>query len=248
VATAREYAVSFLYSEWDRAAGLREVDTDQALPEREGRVTGVLRALAAVGLLDADEAESWRLRLSDPDVRRPEPSDRTREVADELLQELLQAVPEDDDGRGEALLRFDGALQALHAVGIAAMEWYDRRNRRMGWPTADEARERNAGGTQSELRAVIAGPPDAVDGVLVMCALCFADGVSVLLRLEDGEDAFRRDPFAFELSDDVGTSYWLASGGGGATDVRLTFATPAPVEARWLELRGEGSRPIRISL
>jgi hypothetical protein len=248
VATAREYAVSFLYSELDRAASLYEVDTDQAWPERGGRVTGVLRALERVGLLDADEAESWRRRLADPDVRRPEPSESTRAVADELLQDLLEAMPEDDDGRGEDLLRFDGALGALHAVGIEPMEWYDRRNRRMGWPTADEARERNAGGTQSELRAVIAGPPDAVDGVLVMCALCFADGVSVLLRLEDGDDAFRQDPFAFELSDDVGTSYWLASGGGGGAEVRLTFATPAPAEARWLELRREGSRPIRISL
>jgi hypothetical protein len=248
VATAREYAVSFLYSELDRAAALREVDTDEAGPEREGRVTGVLRALGTVGLLDADEAESWRRRLADPDVSRPEPSDSIRAVADELLQDLLEAVPEDDEAGGETLLRFDAALEALHAVGIAAIEWSDRRARRMGWPTADEASERSAGGTQSELRAVIAGPRDAVDGVLVMCALCFADGVSVLLRLEDGDDAFMRDQFAFELSDDVGTSYWLAGGGGGATELRLTFATPAPVEARWLELRREGSRPIRISL
>jgi hypothetical protein len=65
----------------------------------------VLGALRAVGLLDADEAEAWRLRLTGPGVERPAPSDRTREAADELLHGLLEAVPVDDDRTGPPTLR-----------------------------------------------------------------------------------------------------------------------------------------------
>ena len=222
--------------------------SEEALPEREGRLAGVLGALRAVGLLDADEAEAWRLRLTGPGVERPAPSDTTRQAADELLHELLDAVPEDNGGRGEEFMRFEGALGALQAVGAASREWYDRRARRMGWPTAAEVEELNAGGTQKDLRAVLAGPAEAVDGVRVLCALRFDDGVTVLLRLESRGDPFEDDPFDFELFDDVGTSYLSSGGGGGAREVRISYSTPAPADARWLELRREGSRPIRIPL
>ena len=58
VATARERAVSFLYGELERVATRDDPDdhSEEALPEREGRLAGVLGALRAVGLLDADEA------------------------------------------------------------------------------------------------------------------------------------------------------------------------------------------------
>jgi hypothetical protein len=85
----------------------------EALPEREGRVEGVLGALRAVGLLDADEAEAWRLRLTGPGVERPAPSDKARQAAAQLLQELLEAVPAEDEGRGDDFMRFEGALDAL---------------------------------------------------------------------------------------------------------------------------------------
>ena len=222
--------------------------SEEALPEREGRLAGVLGALRAVRLLDADEAEAWRLRLTGPGVERPAPSDTTRQAADGLLHELLDAVPEDNGGRGEEFMRFEGALGALQAVGAASREWYDRRARRMGWPTAAEVEEVNAGGTQKDLRAVLAGPAEAVDGVRVLCALRFDDGVTVLLRLESRGDPFEDDPFDFELFDDVGTSYLSSGGGGGAREVRISYSTPAPADARWLELRREGSRPIRIPL
>jgi hypothetical protein len=248
VATARERAVSFLYAELKRVATLRDEDPDEARPEREGRVAGVLGALRAVGLLDADEAEAWRLRIAGPGVERPAPSERTREAAGELLQALLEAVPLEDERSGDDVFRFEGAMIALQAVGAASGEWYDRLARRMGWPAADERGEPNVGGTQKELRAVLAGPAEAVDGVRVLCALLFDDGVSVLLRFENGVDPFEDDPFDFELFDDVGTSYWPAGGGGGAQEIRIVYGTPAPAGATWLELRRAGSRPIRLSL
>jgi hypothetical protein len=249
VATARERAVSFLYAELERVATRCDDEyPGEARPEREGRVAGVLGALRAVGLLDADEAEAWRLRLAGPGVERPAPSERTREAAGELLQGLLGAVPEDDGGRGDDFIRFKGALFALQAVGAASGVWWERLARRMGWAPADEVRERNVGGTQKELRGVLAGPDDAVDGVRVVCALRFDDGVSVLLRFEDGVDPLQDDPFGFELSDDVGTTYSPKGGGGGRLDVTIWYGTPAPADAGWLELRREGARPIRIPL
>jgi hypothetical protein len=248
VATARERAVSFLYAELERVATLREEDPDEAGPERAGRVAGVLGALRAVGLLDADEAEAWRLRMAGPGMERPAPSERTREAAGELLQALLEAVPVDDDSRGDDFFRFEGALFALQAVGAASGVWWERLARRMGWPTADEVRELNAGGTQKELRAVLAGPAEAVDGVRVLCALLFDDGVTVLLRVDGRVDPFEDDRFDFELFDDVGTSYSPAGGGGGAEEIRILYGTPVPAGATWLELRRAGSRPIRISL
>jgi hypothetical protein len=243
VATARERAVSFLYAELKRVGRL----PDEARPERAGRVTGVLGALRAVGLLDADEARAWRLRFAGPGVERPAPSEKTREAAGELLQQLLEAVPVDDGAGGDDFFRFEGALFALQSVGAASSGWWERLARRMGWPTAEEVGELNVGGTQKELRAVLAGPNEAVDGVRVLCALRFDDGVSVLLRVDDGVDPIEDDPFDFELSDDVGTSYSLG-GGGGAKDIRIVYRTPAPADATWLELSRPGSRPIRISL
>jgi len=248
VATARERAVSFLHAELERVATCGDDDAGEAWPERAGRVAGVLGALQAVGLLGADEVEAWRLRLTGLGVKRPTPSERTRRAADELLHDLLEAMPIDDGGRGDHAMRFEGAVGALRAVGAASTEWYERLARRMGWPPAGELRERNAGGTQKELRAVLAGPAEAVDGVRVLCALRFDDGVSLLLRVENGVDPIKDDPWDFELFDDVGTSYSQAGGGGGAQERRILYGTPAPADATWLELRRAGSRPIRIPL
>jgi hypothetical protein len=165
-----------------------------------------------------------------------------------LLTNLLEAVPKDDEGRGEDFRRFKGALNALQAVDAASDDWYDRLARRMGWPTADEVSELNEGGTERDLRDVLPGPEEALDGVWVLCVLRFDDGVSVLLRVEDGDDPFEDDPFDFELVDDVGTSYSSSSGGGGGRERKISYSTSVPPDARRLELRREGSRPIRIPL
>jgi hypothetical protein len=248
VATARERVVSFLHAELERVATRGDDDANEAWPEREGRVEGALGALRAVGLLGAEETEAWRLRLSGLGMERPTPSDRTRRAADDLLQELLEAVPVDDGGRRDDVRRFEGAMAALRAVGASCGGWYERLARRMGWPTACETRQENRGGTQRNLRAVLPGPAEAVDGVRVLCALRFDDGVSLLLRLENGVDPFEDDRWDFELFDDVGTTYSRAGGGGGAQELRILYSTPAPADATWLELRRAGSRPLRIAL
>jgi hypothetical protein len=248
VATARELAVSFLYRELEWVATFREDHPDEAWPERRGRVAGALGALRAVGLLGAGEAEAWRPRLMGAGVERPVSSETTRRAAGELLGDLLEAVPEYDEGRGDDFRRFEGALNALQAVGAASGDWYDRLARRMGWPTADEVSERNEGGTERDLRAVLPGPDEALDGVRVLCVLRFDDGVSVLLRVEEGDDPFEDDPFDFELVDDVGTSYSSSGGGGGGRELKISYSTAVPTDATWLELRRERSRPIRIPL
>jgi hypothetical protein len=248
VATARERTVSFLHAQLEWVAHCRDDQAGEAWPELEGRVAGALGALRAVGLLGADEAEAWRLRLIGRGVEQPTPSERTRRAADELLHDLLEAVPADDRGGGDDARRFEGALAALGAVGASSGGWSERLARRMGWPTADEIGERIAGSTQQDLRAVLAGPAEAVDGVRVLCALRFDDGVSLLLRRGNGVDPFEVHPLDFELVDDVGTTYSLAGAGGGARELRITYRTPAPADATWLDLRREGSRPIRIPL
>jgi hypothetical protein len=248
VATARERVVSFLHTELERVATRGDDYADAARPEREGRVAGMLGALRAVGLVGADEAEAWRLRLSGLVVEQPTPSERIRRAADELLQELLEAVPVDDGGGGDDVSRFEGAMVALRVVGASSGGWYERLGRRMGWPTARETSQQDSGGTQRDLQAVVAGPVEAVDGVRVLCALRFEDGVTLLLRLENGVDPFEDDRWDFELVDDVGTTYSRAGGGGGGRELRILYRTAAPADARWLELRRAGSRPIRVPL
>jgi hypothetical protein len=248
VATARELAVSFLYRELGWVATFREDHPDEAWPERDGRVAGALGALRAVGLLGVDEAEAWRPRLMGAGVERPVPSEATRRAAGELLLDLLDAVPSADEGRGDDFWRFEGALNALQAIGAASGDWHDRLARRMGLPITDEVSELNEGGTERDLRDVLSGPDEALDGVRVVCALRFDDGVSVLLRVEEGDDPFEDDPFDFELVDDVGTSYSSSGGGGGAREIKISYRTPVPPGAKLLELRREGSRPIRIPL
>jgi hypothetical protein len=118
VATARERVVSFLHGELERVTTRDDLEdyADEARPEREGRVAGVVGALQAARLLGADEAEAWRLRLSGLGVERPTPSERTRRAADELLQELLEAVPLDNGGRAGSTERHAGLAMIALAV------------------------------------------------------------------------------------------------------------------------------------
>jgi hypothetical protein len=247
VATARERAVSFLHEQLEWVALFREDYGGEAWPERDGRVAGSLGALRAVGLLAPEEAEAWRARLSASGEERPTAPRTARQAGGGLLEELFDEVAPDDDPP-VALSRFQGALEALRAVGAADAEWDERLRRRMGWPSAAEARELNAGGTQEELLAVLAGPAEAVDGVRVPYALRFSDGICFVIRREGDLDEEDDGWSEAELVDDAGTSYWAAGGGGSGEEQRLSFHTAPPSHARWVELRGVASEPIRVAL
>src|SRR3954471_14735191 len=183
--TVRERALSFLHDQlrWVETFA-DEIAAGAAAPERDGRVAGALGALLAAGVIDADEAQAWRARLTGAGAGGAGAGDedvRSRGAA--VLEELLDAVPADDDqGAGVQRDRFDGAVAALRAVGAAdGAEWDDRLRQRLGWPSWDEElaapRELNAGGTEQELVAVLAGSAE-VGGVRILYALRFADGIS----------------------------------------------------------------------
>jgi hypothetical protein len=164
-------------------------------------------------------------------------------AADELLAELLAQVPPGDDIAGAELNRFEGALHALATIdAVDADAWDERLRRHMGWPSREEelAEERrlNAGGTEEELLAVLPGPPGAVDGVRVLFALRFSDGISFELYRDD--DRVDVDDFLdwHDLSDDVGTRYMGGGGGGGGRSWHATFRTAPPPQASWVELMG----------
>ena len=116
-----------------------------------------------------------------------------------------------------------------------------------GRPTADEVSERNEGGTERDLREVLPGPDEALEGVRVLCVLRFDDGV-VCCAGRGRRRPVGVDPFDVELVDDVGTSYPSSGGGGVGRELKISYSTPVPTDATWLKLRREGSRPIRIPL
>jgi hypothetical protein len=248
VASAGEAAVSYLHQELEWVSHVRDDHAGEAWPEREGRVSGSVGALGAVGLITEREAEAWRARLLATGEEQPEELSTARAASEGLLEELFDALGP-SGGTGGDVSRFQGALGALRALGATEAGWNERLRRRMGWPSAAELRERHAGGAQEELLAVLAGPADAVDGVRVPYALRFSDGITFLIRREAGfrEDA-DDDWWDVELVDDLGTRYAAAGGGGGAAEMWLSFRTAAPAEAKWVELRGAASEPIRIAL
>jgi hypothetical protein len=206
-----------------------------------------ISALRAVGLIGEEEADAWRGRLLASGEERPTAPGAARQAGRGLLEELFDAVVPDDDPP-VGLSRFEGALEALCAVGAADAEWDERLRRRMGRPSPAEARELNAGGTQEELLAVLAGPAEAVDGVRVPYALRFSDGIVFVIRREGDFDEEDQGWWDAELVDDAGTSYWAAGGGGAREEQRLSFHTAPPSRASWVELRGVASEPIRVAL
>jgi hypothetical protein len=248
MATAREAAFGHLHRQLESVARFRADYKDEGWPEGDGRIAGTVGALRAVGLLSEEEAEAWRARLSEWGEERPTAPPSARETGEDLLGELLDAVAP-GDGAGVELGRFQGALGALGAVGAAEAGWDERLRRRMGWPSEAELRELNRGGTQTELVAVLAGPPAASGRVRVAYALRFSDGISFLIRRQgDTRVPDEGDLWDADLIDDLGTRYAPSGGGGGAAEVWLSFRTAPPAEATWVELRGAASEPIRIDL
>ena len=250
---ARERALSFLYRLRGWVANFAQGEGAGPWPERDGRVAGALGAFELVGLLDADEVEAWRAQLSSPTSDWPAVSPAVSERAAQLLEELLAAVPRSDDEWSSELDRFEGAFAALAQIGVAGAEWDQRLRDWLGRPSAEEekalVRQLNAGGTEQELVAVLAGPSTAIDGVRVVHGLRFADGVSFTLRREYARDAPGDwDLWDFELRDDVGTEYHAGGGAGSELEQHVTFRTAPPPEASWLELMPAEGSPIRIEL
>ena len=249
MATVRESGLSFLHEQ------LRWVETfaddypeGAPWPERDGRVAGGVGALLAAGVIDAAEADAWRARLSGAGDGVPAADAGVRAQGEALLAELLEAVPPDDeDGVSAERDHFDGAVGALAAIGaVDGRAWDDRLRARLGWPSWEEELARmgelSAGGTEEELVAVLPGSEE-VDGVRVLYALRFADGISFLVH-----GAIGREWHLAALRDDVGTHYTPGGSGGSDVELRIAFRTAPPPQARWVELSGPTSRPLRVGL
>lgn len=246
--TARERALSFLHRQRDQAPSFAGQHGDEEWRERDASAAGAVGALRAVGLLSPEEAETWKSRLLHPADERPTVFEDARRRAAEVLGELLYAVPTDDEETSVELNRFEGACHALAHVGAAGDEWDERLRQRLGRPSAEqeqiEIRELNAGGTEQDLLAVLAGPAEAVDGVRVVYGLRFADGVSFVIHRERAGHGW--DDWDVELRDDVGTTYFQGGFGGGDGEQHINFRTAPPAEASWIELVGLAESPIRL--
>jgi hypothetical protein len=205
-----------------------------------------LDALVACGALDADVAERWRAAFADPDAHRVPVFTAEDPRASEVLEGLLAAETPGAGGR-----RFGGALMAACAAGAADFHVWDARRRQLhGWPSEAVERaeelELNAGGTNVELREVVAGTAERHGGWRVEVVLLFADGVEVHLEGEDEPDA---DGWGlWMLSDDLGTSYTPAGSSGGDAQVQVDFRTPVPPEAKRLELRHSEDPALRLAV
>jgi hypothetical protein len=254
VLTPPERAAIFLHEQVEWVSTFAEHHARHGTEERDGRINGTLNGLLAAGVVTSSEAQEWRQRLGDGKVPRPVAPAGHCATADALLAEALEAVPEDDDGIGAELVRFEGALGALVAVGaVDGRAWDERLRALIGWPSEEEEearhRELNSGGTLQELLAVYAGPPSGVEGTHVIYILAFADGVSVLVhRVREPVLGDDDDWWDIELADDLGTRYGGGGGGGSDREQQRDFDTPIPPDATWLELREAGRSPIRIAL
>jgi hypothetical protein len=233
----------------------------------QGRAEGHIGALTCVGLLSLEDAQVWRAELSRA-AREPAVVDAASfENAAAVLSGLLDAVGEGETWERLACARFQGALLALSELGAVDRDhWAARLLERC--PSMQEAlREAEgdeacagyaAAGTEQELVGVIAGSSELLEGWRVLYGLRFEDGISF---------TFWRDPYvrpragpgwwhepdplgALDLRDGVGTAYGSGSEWGawdyGARGV--SFSTPPPEHARWVELVTEAGHTLRLSL
>jgi hypothetical protein len=155
------------------------------------------------------------------------------------MEELFAAIPQDDDGMSAEANRFEGALVALSAIGALDADWLEARDNA---GTAPEP-----GGTEQDLVAVFGGSGVGSDSARVVVGLCFADGISLLVRNLDvsveGDDWTQP-----ELADNLDTRYRQVGQRDADAGEWFSFAPALPPGATWIELSEPSGNPIRISL
>jgi hypothetical protein len=222
---------------------------DDAVAESLERARAGLWALEAAGAVSAGSASRWRVVLAREAggerrvVAGPEVSGR----AERFLAGLLDALRPDVEGDDAGVVKFEAAVEVFSAVGaVDGREWDARlREQRSG----EEERAGGRGGTEVELIGVIPGPGEVRRGHRLLLVLRFADGVSVMVD-KNREETADDDWPDWELTDDVGTSYrWSGGGGGGETEY-ISYRTPIPAEATWIQLSREDQAEVsfRVSL
>jgi hypothetical protein len=257
MATPGERALGLLHvlRERDR---LFSRDSRSGEPGEQGRIAGTVGALVSVDLLTLDQADA--ILSSDGSELRAAASG-AGDRAGRLLTGLIDAAESEGEREGMAGRRFRGALEALADIGLVDRDEWDRLlRRRTGRPTAEEeraiTRQLNAGGTEQELIAVVPGSPEAVDGLAVLYALWFTDGISLVCSRVPGIEESKRGRTNegrwnwrdCELRDDVGTVYEGGSSGGSEHNQHTTFRTPPPTDASWIELVNPAGNAIRLRL
>lgn len=207
----------------------------------DGALAGV-EALAAVGAITRESSVSWseefaRAAAAGRVLSTTAPED-VQHHGEALAEQLLACLLEDPDEDDENFERFDGAVELLGAIGaIDPLAWDARMRERAGWPTQEaeleETRRLNAGATEVELLAVIAGPGEPRKGHRLIAALRFSDGISFLIDKDDAPDFEWPD---WRLADDLGTDYRPDGSGGSDHDEHVSFRTAVPDQAAWVEL------------
>jgi hypothetical protein len=213
----------------------------------EGARAG-LEALEVAGAVSAASASRWRVVLAREagGERRVVAGAEVSGRAERFLADLLDALGPGLEEDVANVLRFEAAVEVFSAVGaVDGREWYARQERRSG----EEGGAEELGGTEAELIDVIPGPGEVRRGHRLLLVLRFADGVS--LMVDKGTEGKSEDEWPeWELSDDVGTSYRYSGGGGGRETEHISFRTPIPAEATWLQLSLEDQAEVsfRVSL
>jgi hypothetical protein len=245
VATPRELGLGLLHDlRWSSGASpAGELGVGR---DREGRIEGAVGALVAVGLLSREDGAEWSSAFGSAPEAEPVRC-LVDGTAERVLGELSDAVPSSAKEDAVEYSRFRGGLHALSDLRLVDREqWDDRLRSRLGWPSVAECvAERNSGGTEWELVAVLAGPPEFVDGIRVLFALRFRDGISfVAVRSRGRGSSLHR----WRLRDDVGTDYRWGPGGASDRTQYQTCRTAPPDEAAWVELVSPPGNAIRVVL
>jgi hypothetical protein len=186
-------------------------------------------SLAAVGLLDPDEASAWWRRFDETaGSPRVEPDDALRERAERYLESVR------DDH--EAL---SAALHAFAEIGLLTRRDAMARLVADDEPWDDDGEELPDIGA-ADLRRVVLGPAEEAGGFRVLAAELYPGGIIVRWTA-------RGFPETLSLSDDAGTGYEEQDIEGDESDGRrlrgqATFTPGAPATAARLTLDVAGGR------